>query len=282
MKITAIVENVSKSDTLLSQYGLSLFVETESGNIVVDAGQDNLSLDNFYTLGLNPTSINALVISHNHFDHIGGLQYYIDATSDNEIPVYISANISSIIISKRFLRRRVVVSRNELVENNQKRMQFVKNSLQILPNVYACVVQEADATFLCKDKKLRMIDGKGRMIPDDFRHEIYVAVIEDDSIKIISPCSHMGIINIISDAQKRFGLPVKCFVGGLHLRGESSNSLNCSKDYIFMLADKLNETQLENLYTCHCTGFKAYSMLKQRLNDLLKFKYFHTGQSFEI
>ena len=127
-----------------------------------------------------------------------------------------------------------------------------------------------------------MLGENGRLIPDDFRHEIYLAVIEDECVKIISPCSHNGIVNIIKDAQERFGLPVLHFVGGLHLRGGSSRSLSCSRAHVKNIARKLRETSLEKLSTCHCTGKKAYAILKKELSDKIKLKYFHTGSRFTV
>ena len=74
------------------------------------------------------------------------------------------------------------------------------------------------------------------------------------------------------DAEERFGLPVKSFVGGLHLRGNSSRSLSCPKSHVIRIADMLNESSLEKLYTCHCTGFKAFSILKEHLSEKILIK----------
>lgn len=280
MKITTLVENSSKRGELSPQYGLSLLVETAQGTLVVDAGQDDTSYTNFCTMGLDEKAIDALFVSHNHFDHIGGMQSYIDATAPRNVPVYISSDSGIPLVSKRFLRRQEIVSKNELIEKNRERLVPVEDAVPVLPSVFACRVKAPDLAYSCKDKKLKMLNDMGRAVPDDFRHEIYLAVIEEDTVKIISPCSHNGVVNIIRDAESRFSLPVRAYIGGLHLRGSSANSLNCSRKHLGAVADQLNSLSLEKLYTCHCTGIKAFWMLKKALR--CRVRYFHTGDTFSI
>lgn len=280
MKITALIENASKRGELSPQYGLSLFVETAQGSIVVDAGQDGTAYENFRTMGFRESEIGALLASHNHFDHIGGMQSFLDATAARGVPLYLSAQSKLPLVAKRFLRRAEVVSRSELIEKNADRCVFVEDATEILPGAFACKVKAPDLAYSCKDKKLKMLDSTGRRVPDDFRHEIYLAVIEEGTIKIVSPCSHNGAVNIIRDAEARFSLPVRAFIGGLHLRGSSSDSLNCSKKQFLDMAARLNELLPDALYTCHCTGRKAFLLLKERLD--CKVKYFHTGDTFSI
>ena len=282
MKITTVIENRSTRENLTAQYGLSLLVETEYGSILVDAGQDDAALNNLGALGRDLSKINAVFISHNHDDHVGGLGAVLEATADNPLPVFVSGSAKSLLYSKRLFRRRVLVSRNELIEGGGERVVLVNDVEEILPGAYACRIKSADGDFVCKDRKLRMLSEDGKLIPDDFRHEIYLAVIEDGAVKIVSPCSHNGIVNIIKDAEERFGLPVKSFVGGLHLRGNSSRSLSCPKSHVLRIADMLNESSLEKLYTCHCTGFKAFSILKEHLSEKILLKYFHTGYTFKV
>ena len=279
MKITALIENDSRDESIVAQYGLSLFVETAGGNVLVDAGQDECALANFQALGFSENAIGAIFASHNHYDHIGGLQAFIDATAKSGVPVFVSSGADKALFTKKFLRRSKSVSRDDILTSNPGRIVPVDDMVEIFSGVYACRIARPDPEFFCKDKKLRMLEGK-RLVPDDFSHEIYLAVIEDDSVKIVSSCSHNGIINIINDAKTRFNLPVSAFVGGLHFRGSSRRALNCPVAYANKVFDKLNELGVETIYTCHCTGYPAFKMLKKAFNG--KAKYFNTADKFTI
>ena len=125
-----------------------------------------------------------------------------------------------------------------------------------------------------------MLSEKKKLCPDNFSHEIYLAVIEDQSVKIVSSCSHNGIVNIVRDAQKRFGLPVSAFVGGLHMRGNHSNRLNASKPYLRSVIEELNTLEAGHIYTCHCTGTAGFELLKKTYKN--EVTYFNTADSFTV
>jgi len=74
MKITIIYDNTLISPELKADWGFSCFIETSERNVLFDAGGNGkILLDNMKTLGIDPQSIDDIFISHQHFDHIGGL-----------------------------------------------------------------------------------------------------------------------------------------------------------------------------------------------------------------
>ena len=75
MQITCLVDNaVQRSSQLFGEHGLSFLVETEAGRLLLDTGQSGTVLKhNMDALEIDPGSIDALVISHAHYDHTGGL-----------------------------------------------------------------------------------------------------------------------------------------------------------------------------------------------------------------
>lgn len=277
MKVTVIIENKSYRENLLCQYGLSLFVETVGGTVLLDAGSDESAFLNFNNLGLSAIDIDAIVISHNHFDHFGGAPFFIE---NSNATVYISSAANNEYCVKSFLRRRQIVSRTEIIKKYPNRFHFVDNQTEILPGVYVCRIQNADKKFFCKDRRLKQIDEKG-LLQDDFSHEVYLSVIEDGKCKILSSCSHNGIVNIISDAKHRFpDYPCTAFVGGLHMRGRKSNSINCTQKYADLVFSAVETVGTSTVYTGHCTGKKAYRLL--RSHSRIDAHYFSTGDTFVL
>lgn len=64
------------------------------------------------------------------------------------------------------------------------------------------------------------------------------------------------------------------------MMGFGIKSLNCNENYINEVADILDKSCTEEILTCHCTGKKAYEIMKNRIGD--KISYLSTGESILI
>ncbi|MCK4369365.1 MAG: MBL fold metallo-hydrolase [Dehalococcoidales bacterium] len=75
MKITVVYDNEVKKEGLRAGWGFSAFIESEKGPpILFDTGADSPTLvHNMKELNIDPKNIEAIVISHAHGDHTGGL-----------------------------------------------------------------------------------------------------------------------------------------------------------------------------------------------------------------
>ena len=76
--ITVICDNYSSRDDLESSWGFSCLIQHEGQNILFDTGGDGLVLAaNMAKLGIDPASLDLLMISHQHWDHTGGIHYIL-------------------------------------------------------------------------------------------------------------------------------------------------------------------------------------------------------------
>ncbi|MBN2109762.1 MAG: MBL fold metallo-hydrolase [Methanosarcinaceae archaeon] len=102
MKLTVVYDNEAKGD-LQSSWGFSCFIETGAKKILFDTGWDgHLLLRNMDKLSISSESIDILVLSHQHWDHIGGVPALLDANQDMDIyvPSAFSANLRNDISSR--------------------------------------------------------------------------------------------------------------------------------------------------------------------------------------
>ncbi len=274
MKIISVVENESEG-RLRSEKGLSLMVETSDANFLIDTGATSLVLENLTRLGFAPEEIRNIIISHNHNDHIGGLPSILEVNSDAH--VFISENAVGEFIKFDYDKIEIL-SDNSTLYSMPERFTEVGDMEAVGKNVFVCHVASPKHEHVCRDSHLmEIVDSE--MYPDDFRHEVYIVVIENDRYNIISPCSHNGIINIINDAKERFGRrTLNAFIGGLHIEGSDKSYL--TDEEIEKLAEDLNETGIKSLYTCHCTGRHAYGILKEKCK--FHVSYFITGDFFTV
>ena len=79
IKATVVSENsVFNFSGAVAEHGLSIFMETDCGNYLLDTGQGKAIVNNALVLGLDLRTIQGIIISHHHFDHTGGLGPVLD------------------------------------------------------------------------------------------------------------------------------------------------------------------------------------------------------------
>ena len=71
-RITVLVENTAGGRDVLAEHGLAYWIEHNGRHILLDSGQGGVLASNAYKLGIPLREINALVLSHGHYDHTGG------------------------------------------------------------------------------------------------------------------------------------------------------------------------------------------------------------------
>ena len=67
--ISILVENTTPSPSLIGEYGFSALLEVDERKILFDTGSNDALFKNAENLGINLAEVEALVISHGHFDH---------------------------------------------------------------------------------------------------------------------------------------------------------------------------------------------------------------------
>ncbi|MBN2398410.1 MAG: MBL fold metallo-hydrolase [Deltaproteobacteria bacterium] len=91
MKVTIIYDNETSREDLIADWGFACLVEARGERILFDTGANGeILLGNMETLGIDPGSINRVVISHAHWDHTGGLADFLKKNRD--VTLYIPSS----------------------------------------------------------------------------------------------------------------------------------------------------------------------------------------------
>ena len=240
MKITALTENTSKNG-LPFEHGLSLYIQTESRNILFDTGQTEMFAENAEALGINLAEVDAAVLSHGHYDHGGGLKRFLEL--NKTAPVYLSR-----YAFEPHYRGEEKYIGLDLSLKDSGRLIFTDGVTKIADGLtlYSC---NGEKKVLDLGSFGLNMKQDGRLISDDFRHEHYLLIEENGKRVLISGCSHKGIVNI----EEWFKPDV--LVGGFHLsKLEPGNTLKS-------IAERLNSYNT-SYFTCHCTGEAQYQYMK--------------------
>ena len=112
----------------------------------------------------------------------------------------------------------------------------------------------------------------GKIVPDRFEHEQYLIITDGNKQIMITGCSHNGIVNIIEKYKKLNDGKIDklaCVLGGFHLFNPISKKYESDK-LIEDIAEYLCKLDTK-VYTCHCTGEKAYRVLKNIMGEQLDY-----------
>jgi 7,8-dihydropterin-6-yl-methyl-4-(beta-D-ribofuranosyl)aminobenzene 5'-phosphate synthase len=282
MKITTLIEN-TKSITepgLTSELGLSLYIEFNNHSILFDTGASGAFVDNAKHLSIKVDSVDVAVISHHHFDHGGGLKRFFELNSNAKVYLAAAPDGECYIKIMGFLKKYIGLDR-AMMDEHRERLEFVGKPTEIIPDVF--IFPKIFETYPKPlGNKQLYLKTDGRLLPDEFSHEIVMAIIENGKLVIFTGCSHNGILNMIDTVAKEFeGVPIKAVIGGFHLVASPPfNFLAETRKDVENIGKSILNYPVEVTYTGHCTGKKAFNILESVMGD--RIKDMPTGSSFDI
>ena len=269
LKVTVLVEDSAPYESpLLGQHGLSLLLEAEREGdvrrILVDVGQSpDTLLHNVGRLGRSLGEIDAVVLTHCHYDHTQGLARVLKATGKTEIPVIAHPSLfRPNFITAPFLRHVGVMQGDEPenVHSAGGRLFPVVGPFQLMPGLVTTGEVPRVTDFEEVGIPLSTLDATGRVVQDSMTDDLAViARVKDRGAVVVTGCSHAGIVNILKHAV-RPGERVAGIIGGLHL-------VEASKERIAKTVAALSEFSPSFVAAGHCTGFRAQAAIYAAFGD---------------
>jgi 7,8-dihydropterin-6-yl-methyl-4-(beta-D-ribofuranosyl)aminobenzene 5'-phosphate synthase len=260
---------LSGSTLCCAQLGLSLMLEVQANGtrhkLLFDAGVEGpILVRNCRNLGIRLDDVEAIAISHGHWDHMGALTAMLDEITRGarSVPCHVNPGM--------FVERgaRLGDGRVAPFEQVPSPAELVRHGADVVNDGEERLL--LDSCFLLSGEIPRVtLFERGRMDhvarrdpsqpwePDPLlMDERYLAVdVRGRGLVVFSACSHAGIVNVLIHVRSAFPrLPILCVFGGLHLVGSLERII---PDTI----EGIRSFDPVQIVPAHCTGFRAVHAL---------------------
>jgi 7,8-dihydropterin-6-yl-methyl-4-(beta-D-ribofuranosyl)aminobenzene 5'-phosphate synthase len=296
------IGNHPPGKTLVSEFGLSMHVESRRGsetrNILVDFGFTPEALNNnIELLSIDPAVLDALVLSHGHYDHFGGLVGFLRQNKGKlkpKLPFYVGGEDCfcarewtappvrgdfGVLDRKALEEAQLAVTYSEqsalVGDHGFTTGQIGQKSFEKLLSPSAMKIG-LDNGLGCYPERLTEAERSQAKIPDQFRHELATAFhVKGRGLVVLTSCSHRGVVNAVQRAQAASGINrIHAVIGGFHLAPYP-------QDYLRQTIAALKEINPDYLIPLHCSGEPFYELAKAEMPAKLLRAYTGTRFVFE-
>ena len=261
LRLTVVVDNNAHGDGLMAEHGLSLLIETAEERILFDTGQGPALRHNARQLQIDLRGLDALVLSHGHYDHTGGIPEVLRQSPNLKIFAHPD------LFSPRYGQREtpphkpigIPQTSSEALGGHLANINWTTAPTRIAAGVWTTggiprtnhFEDTGGAFFLDPDCRR----------PDPIEGDQALWIHTPQGIVAILGCAHSGVVNTLATISRLTGAQeFYAVIGGMHL-------LNAAEDRLLRTQEAFKRCRIQKLGPCHCTGKQAQAFLEGACED---------------
>ncbi|MBN1395330.1 MAG: MBL fold metallo-hydrolase [Pirellulales bacterium] len=261
VSVAVLVENTAVGPGIIAEHGLAYWIQHGDRSILFDTGQGNALVGNAWRLGIRLEDAGAVVLSHGHYDHTGGLPDALRGDRPVDLFLHPAALERKFACDAAGSARDVGIpyASKQAAEKKSVHPQWTEEPTPITERLTATGPVPRVTEF--EDTGGAFFLDQSCTNPDDLIDDQSLFFESREGVVILLGCAHSGVVNTMRYVRELTGgRPIHAVLGGMHL-------VQASPERLAETIEEFKRLEVPLIAPCHCTGDAAVAAFRAAFPD---------------